>query len=149
VTQPTGDEMADIFWDTNMFIYLLEGSPAFGQAVKNLRREMLQRNDRLITSAMTIGEVLVKPVSLGNTMLAARYKAFFASSQVTVSSFDLGAADAYARIRQDRSIGPSDAIQLACAAAANVDLFITNDNRLKRKVVPGIKFISSLSEAPI
>lgn len=56
---------------------------------------------------------------------------------------------AYARIRSDRSIKPPDAIQLACASAAEVDLFITNDDRLSQKSVPGIQFLSSLHKAPL
>jgi predicted nucleic acid-binding protein len=140
--------LANIFWDTNLFIYLLEGSALFGPTVKDLRRRMLQRNDRLFTSAMTIGEILVKPLSSGNNALAVRYRAFFAAPQVTVSFFDLDAAEAYATIRNDPAIKPADAIQLACAASAEVDLFITNDNRLSKRNVPGIKFISALSEAP-
>ncbi len=141
--------MANIFWDTNLFIYLLEDSPGFGATVQDLRRRMLRRNDRLFTSAMTIGEVLVKPLSTGHNSLAERYRVLFSSPQLTISPFDLGAAEAYARIRQDRGLHPADAIQLACAASAEIDLFITNDSRLSRKNVPGIKFISGLSEAPI
>lgn len=53
----------------------------------------------------------------------------------------------YATIRHDRSIKAPDAIQLACAAQAGVDLFITNDDRLSRAVVPGIQFITSLERA--
>lgn len=144
-----GGYLANVFWDTNLFIYLLEDSPKFGQAVEDLRRTMLRRNDRLLTSAMTVGEVLVKPVSTRNTVLANRYRKFFDSSHMTISVFDLAAAEAYARIRADRSIQPADAIQLACAASAEVDLFITNDDRLSQKNVPGINFITSLSRAPI
>ena len=141
--------MANIFWDTNLFIYLLEGSTSFGGVVKDLRRRMLQRNDRLFTSVITIGEILVKPLSTGDNLLANRYRTFFTGPQLTVSTFDLDAAEAYALIRQDRGIHPADAIQLACAAAAEIDLFITNDSRLSKKNIPGIKFISGLSEAPI
>jgi len=141
--------LANIFWDTNLFIYLLEGSPGFGAAVRDLHRRMLHRHDRLFTSAMTVGEVLVKPLSTGHRSLAERYRALFAAPELTISPFGLDAAEAYARIRQDRAINPADAIQLACAAAAEVDLFITNDGRLSRKNIPGIKFISGLSEAPI
>jgi predicted nucleic acid-binding protein len=140
----------NIFWDTNLFIYLFEDSPQFGQAVEDLRRRMLRRNDRLLTSAMSVGEVLVKPVSMGNTALVDRYRAYFATSHITVSAFDFGAAEAYARIRQDRGIKPADAIQLACAASAKADLFITNDDRLSQKNVPGVSFfITSLSGAPL
>ncbi len=141
--------MANIFWDTNVFVYLFEDHPEYGHRVDDLRREMLRRNDRLFTSTITIGEILVKPLSRGDRALAKQYRELFASPQVTVSTFDLDAAEAYAIIRQDRTITPPDAIQLACAAAAQVDLFITNDTRLRRKNIPGIKFISSLAEAPI
>jgi uncharacterized protein len=141
--------MANIFWDTNLFIYLLEGSQGWGVAVRDLRRRMLERNDRLFTSAMTVGEILVKPVATGHISLAEQYRKLFKTPQLTISTFDFDAAEAYAAIRRDRAIHPADAIQLACAAAAGIDLFITNDNRLSRKNVAGIKFISSLSEAPM
>jgi predicted nucleic acid-binding protein len=139
-----------IFWDTNLFIYLLEDSPHFGQAVADLRRRMLHRHDRLFTSAMTVGEVLVKPLSTGNTELADRYRSLFTGPHVTISAFDFGAAEAYANIRQDRSIYPADAIQLACAESAKADLFITNDDRLTQKNIPGVSFfIASLTRAPV
>jgi predicted nucleic acid-binding protein len=83
-------------------------------------------------------------------VLAERYRKFFVSSFLTVSAFDLGAAEAYAQIRQNRSIRPPDAIQLACAVSAGADLFITNDDRLSQKTVPGVGFfITSLSRAPL
>ena len=40
-------------------------------------------------------------------------------------------------------------MQLACAAVAGVDMFITNDQRLSRHVVPGIHFIQSLDGAAL
>ncbi len=63
--------------------------------------------------------------------------------------FDRRAAPRFAEIRQDRSVRASDAIQLACAAVAGTDLFITNDKRLRRKQVRGIQFIQSLEEVAI
>src|SRR5260370_9787112 len=71
-----GGFVANVFWDTNLFIYLLEDSPEFGQVVENLRRRMLRRNDRLFTTAMTVGEVLVNPLSTSDSSLADRYRAF-------------------------------------------------------------------------
>jgi hypothetical protein len=49
--------------------------------------------------------------------------------------------------RYDRTIRPPDAIQLACAAQAEVDLFIANDDRLSTKSVSRIHFITSLARA--
>lgn len=110
---------------------------------------MLQRGDRLFTSTLTVGEILAGPSLSGDLELAQRYMTFFQSPSLGITPFDLKAASLYARIRQDRTIKRPDAVQLACAAAAEADLFITNDARLSRKVVPGINFISSLERAPI
>ena len=141
--------MALIFWDTNLFIYLLEQNSAFGEAVRQLRLRMLARGDDLATSALTAGEVLVGPLRHGNDAIYKQYCSVFSQPEIRVVAFDLDAAAHYAHIRQDRSIDPPDAIQLACAAAAKVDLFITNDDRLSRKKVPGIHFVTSLARAPI
>ena len=107
---------------------------------------MLEREDELCTSALALGEVLVKPIERGDLGLQHRYEQAFAAG-ATVLSFDRAAARRYAAIRADRGIRAPDAIQLACAAEAGVDLFITNDERLSRKIVPGIQFITSLERA--
>ena len=65
---------------------------------------------------------------------------------MTLDPFDQSVARMYASVRQDRSISPPDAIQLSCAAVAQVDLFVTNDDRLSRKVVPGIQFVAALDK---
>jgi predicted nucleic acid-binding protein len=110
---------------------------------------MLARGDGLATSALTIGEVLVRPVRVRNDAVYKQYLSIFSQPEIRVLKFDLEAAGHYAHIRQDKSIQPPDAIQLACAASAGIDLFITNDDRLSRKNIPGINFITSLARAPI
>lgn len=95
---------------------------------------------------LTLGEVLTKPVEASNQALRQAYEAALARGAVLVP-FDRGAARRYASIRADRTIRPPDAIQLACAAEAGVDLFITNDDRLSQKIVPGVQFIASLGRA--
>ena len=96
------------------------------------------------TGALTLGEVLVSPYENRDANLVARYKALLSPPVVDVLDFTSDAADHYARIRADRGIARGDAMQLACAAAANVDLFLTNDHRLQGKVIPGIQFIGGL-----
>ena len=131
-----------IFWDTNLFVYLLEGKSQ-GKQVAELRQRMIEREDELLTSALTLGEVLVKPVETGDQALKRRYEHAITTG-ATVVPFDVEAAPRFADIRRDRSIRAPDAIQLACASAAGTDLFITNDNRLSRKNIPGIQFIQHL-----
>jgi predicted nucleic acid-binding protein len=138
--------MSRVFWDTNLFIYLIEGAGDRAEAVLRLRERMLARKDRLFTSTLTLGEVLVKPTEANQPELAAKYEELLTTG-ATILTFDVKAARTFATIRRDRTIRPPDAIQLACAAQANVDLFITNDDRLSQKVVPGIQFVTSLDKA--
>jgi predicted nucleic acid-binding protein len=135
-----------VFWDTNLFIYLLEGGAHAGQ-VAALRERMRERGDQLVTSAMTLAEVLVKPLAENRHDLVDQYEQALTSAHVLLIPFDRSCARTYARLRQHKSIRPPDAIQLSCAAAARCDLFITNDDRLSRLVVPGIQFIVSLGRA--
>jgi predicted nucleic acid-binding protein len=137
-----------VFWDTNLFIYLFEGRSPFRERVVALRKAMLERGDQLVTSTLTLGEVLVKPMEIGDAALCSRYEAALTGSSLLIP-FTALAARAYARLRRDRGIRPPDAIQLACAASVGVDLFITNDARLQSVRVDGIQFIVPLDRAPI
>lgn len=137
--------MSRVFWDTNLFVYLLEGG-ARSERVAALRQRMIERGDALLTSALTLGELLVKPLEAGDRALAERCERAIRSG-ATVVPFDDRCARPFAEIRRDRAIRPPDAIQLACAAAAGTDLFITNDARLSRKTVQGIQFIQPLEGA--
>ena len=67
---------------------------------------------------------------------------------VELLPFDAVAAESYAEIRARHRTKPADSIHLACAAAAGVDLFLTNDIELARLDVPGIGFIAGL-DAPV
>ena len=140
--------MSRIFWDTNLFIYLLEDYGKFSKIVEDLRRNMLARGDQLLTSALTLGEILVKPVEKGDSDLLQRYEEAITQA-ASLLSFDWKAARLYASIRRDRSLRPPDVVQLACAASAHVDLFITNDRRLQGKHIEGIQFIVALDQVPI
>jgi predicted nucleic acid-binding protein len=140
--------MSRIFWDTNLFIYLLEPNEEFSAITKELRIKMLTRGDQLLTSTITLGEVLVKPTQAGDTERCRKYERAISSAAILVP-FDIKAARHYASIKTSRSVPAPDAVQLSCAASAGVDLFITNDDRLQNKQVPGIQFIVPLGRVPI
>ena len=140
--------MSRIFWDTNLFVYLLEDKGERTEQVVALRQRMIERQDQLLTSALTLSEILVKPLQAGDRELMRHYERAITAS-AAVLPFDQAASAAFATVRQNPSIHPADAIQLACASAAGVDMFITNDQRLSRHVVPGIHFIQSLGGAAL
>jgi uncharacterized protein len=140
--------MSRIFWDTNLFVYLFEDYKALSKRTEELRAKMLTRGDQLVTSTLTIGEVLVKPLELGATDVCQQYEKAITASALVIP-FDLKAAKIYASLRQDRSLRAPDAVQLACAASTGVDLFVTNDTHLQGKHVKGIQFIVPLESVPL
>ena len=140
--------MARVFWDTNLFIYLFEKNAEWSPRVIDLRRRMLARGDELLTSYLTVGEVITKPKQLNNAMLERSYLNFFSGGSVELVAFSLDAAQRYGDIRSRERIRPADAIQLACASAARTDLFVTNDNRLSGLVVSGVTFVTGIERVP-
>jgi predicted nucleic acid-binding protein len=140
--------MARIFWDTNLFIYLFEHNAEWSGRVIEFRQRMLERRDQLLTSYLTLGEALTKPRETHNSVLEKSYLNFFTNGPVELIAFELEAAKQYPEIRCRERIRPADAIQLACAAAARTDLFVTNDNRLSGMAVSGITFITGINRIP-
>ena len=61
--------MSRIFWDTNLFVYLLEDKGELTERVVALRERMVERSDELLTSTLTLGEILVRPVEVGDERL--------------------------------------------------------------------------------
>jgi predicted nucleic acid-binding protein len=140
--------MSRIFFDTNVFVYLFEDYEPFSSMVDACWRRMIQRGDDLVTSAMTLGELLVKPSKMGQTSLIEQYDRAI-RSRAQVINFDASVAWRYATLRSTHNIRNPDAIQLACASNFGVDLFITNDKQLHKLTVPGIGFITPLDKVPL
>jgi len=140
--------MRRIFFDTNLFIYMFEGQEPYRSRMIQIRRRMLERGDRLVTSAMTLGEVLVRPTKLAQTSLIEQYDHAIRSTSEIIA-FDAQIAWRYASLRATHTLRSADAIQLACAAQFGVDLFVTNDKDLHTLDVPGIGFIAPLDKVPL
>jgi len=142
--------MSRIFWDTNLFIYFFENYGNESQRTKALLQRMSERGDELFTTTLTIGEVIIQPLRQGDLDRCDRYENAI-RTYANVLTFDIAAARNFAILRANskQNIRPPDAIQLACAATARVDLFLTNDTHLHNLHIEGIHFITSVDRAPI
>ena len=87
-------KVSRIFWDTNLFIYLIEDRGVRAKQVAALRQRMIERGDDLLTSALTLGEVLVKPMDTGDTGLMRRYEQAIELG-TTIVLFELRAAPTF------------------------------------------------------
>jgi len=139
--------MSRIYWDTMLFIYFLEGHTQFGPRVQQIHQEMNRRGDTLCTSVFTVGEILIGPQKRKAFEKLKDTKDYFESDEIELIPFKMSTAEVYGSIRAGNSILPADAIHLASAAEAQSDLFLTNDKKLQRLSIPGIKFIAGLDGA--
>jgi len=135
--------MSRIYWDSMLFIYWLEDNSLFANRVAALHDRMRDRQDELITSAFTLGEVLAGAYRK-SAPAADAVRVALLSLLSEVVPFTSETADHYARIRGSTGIAAPDAIHLACAASARTDLFLTNDKNLVGRAIPGIQFIAGL-----
>jgi predicted nucleic acid-binding protein len=114
-----------------------------------LRLELGYRWEAAAASALhqliyRLGEILVGPYKLGSSQTARQIREVFREPLVEVIPYPLETADFYGRIRAQHGVSPVDSIRLACAAQAQIDLFLTNDAALVGKIIPGIQFIAGL-----
>jgi predicted nucleic acid-binding protein len=133
-----------IYWDTMLFVYFIEASPQYGERVKGIWAAMQGRGDTLCSSVFTVGEALTGSYKRGTPEAAAQVREFLQPPRVELIPFTMDVADRYAQIRARNRVSPPDAIHLASAAQAGVDLFLTNDNRLHGLVIRGIDFIAGI-----
>jgi predicted nucleic acid-binding protein len=124
--------------DTAVFIYLIEEDPRFLPLLEPLFREADRGSRELVTSALTLLEVLVVPYRAGNHLLADQYEALLTRSRgirvVDLSREQLRAA---ALLRATTGIKTPDALQLSAAIGARCGTFLTNDRHLPS--VPGLQ----------
>jgi predicted nucleic acid-binding protein len=127
-----------------VFVYWLENHPSYAPRVEHIFQSMLARGDRFCASYLLIGEVLARPLKEKQVQLVEQIEQFFDSGLVEMLPFDRAAAGQFARLRATTNVSPADAIHLACAAAAGVDLFLTHDKDLHKLQTGGIQFIVGL-----
>lgn len=109
-------------------IYYIEEHPAF---IANIRPffEAAERNEfRIVTSLVTLIEVLVHPLREDRPDLAGEYRnILLQSASLTAIPLDEAIAEEAARLRAIHNIRTPDAIQLATAIRAGASWFLTSD----------------------
>ena len=126
--------------DTALFIYLIEEHPRFLPALRHLFAEADAGIRRLVTSAVTLLEVLVVPFRAGNRALAARYEALLTNSRgLSLVEIDRAQLRTAAQLRAAYGLRTPDAIQVAAAMGEGCATLVTNDRALRS--VPGLQVV--------
>ena len=119
--------------DTGPLIYYMEEHPAFLAKIKPFF-EAAERNEfRIVTSFVTLIEVLVRPLREGRPELAEEYRNILLQSPaLTAIPLDEGIAEEAAGLRARHKLRTPDAIQLATAIRSGASWFLTNDAELAK-----------------
>lgn len=122
------------FWDTNLFVYLWEEGP-YARMAGEFASWISKSNHQVVTSTLTLGEILVHPFRLGNETRVNEYERAF--SKLELLPFTVHVAREFARLRANHpSLRPPDAMQIATAACSGAEYFVTNDSRLSSVPFP-------------
>jgi predicted nucleic acid-binding protein len=125
--------------DASAFIYYIEDDPRYAPLLEPVFTRA-GRDVAVVTSAMTLLEVMVLPIRRGQVQLAEKYDQLLTRSRgvklVDITRDQLRAA---ASLRAVLPIKTPDALQVVAATSTGCKVFITNDRRLP--VIPGLRVI--------
>lgn len=126
--------------DTSLFIYFIEENPRFLPLVEPLFAQADAGARELVTSALTLLEVLVIPYRAGDRSLAERYEQLITRSRgIRVIDLSRDQLRDAAQLRAATGVKTPDALQLGAAIACRCTAFITNDRRIP--LVPGTRVL--------
>ena len=119
--------------DTSIFIYFIEKkNPAYIQTLREFFKKNKDGKIRLVTSTITLLEVLVQPFKQSRYDLVEKYKKILEESEyIELVDFNTLISEIAAKIRAKSGIRTPDAIQIGTSVHSNADYFLTNDKRLK------------------
>jgi predicted nucleic acid-binding protein len=126
--------------DTAPLIYFIEKHPVYAPVITPFFEELDRGSFRVITSTLTLTEVLVHPFRNGKSDLADRYFQILTTSKnlAVLPVSDIIAIEA-ARLRASRGLRTPDAIQMATALIGGATSFLTNDAGIAP--IPGLRII--------
>lgn len=117
--------------DTAPLIYFIEENLNYLDVTDAFFEAMFRGEFSVVTSVLTITEVLVYPLRQGNTVLAQQYREILFNSQgLTAIEVFPDIAKNAAQLRADYNLRTPDAIQMATAIHGGASFFLTNDARL-------------------
>ena len=123
-----------VAFDTAPLIYYIEEHPDYLPLADELFDAFDQGNARGMTSALTLHEVLVKPLRDERQDLADKYREVLTTSaNVTIHAIDLSICETAARMRAKYTwLRAPDALQIGTAITGGAQIIVTNDERWSR-----------------
>ncbi len=126
--------------DTTPLIYFIEENPIYLETVRPFFEAMDCGKFSVLTSIVTLLEVLVHPFRRGDIELAQQYRDILLNAEgLSTILLSQDIAEDAARLRAAHNIRTPDAIQLATAIHKGASFFLTNAGRLPS--LPGLNIL--------
>ena len=135
-------ELADqrVYVDTNAFVYFLERHPALYERVLPLFEAAARGSLQLVTSELTVAELLVQPYKVGRADIAATYRRFLKDEGlIDLVPVSLNVLESAAASRAALGGSLADAIHVASASLSDCAAFATNAQGIRS--APPLKII--------
>jgi predicted nucleic acid-binding protein len=117
--------------DTAPIIYFIEQNPTYLESVRAFFAAINRGEFQVVTSTLTLTEVLVHPLKAGNVELACEYRDIILNQEhLTTFPVSAAIAERAAQLRASYHLRTPDAIQIATAIQEGATVFLTNDGRL-------------------
>lgn len=117
--------------DTAPLIYFIEQNSMYLESVRAFFTAMNRGEFRVVTSTLTLTEVLVHPLRARDEALAREYRdIIFDQANLTTFPVSAAIAERAAQLRASHNLRTPDAIQIATAIEEDATVFLTNDARL-------------------
>jgi predicted nucleic acid-binding protein len=119
--------------DTAPLIYFIEDVAPYADLIAPVFTLLENRHLRVVTSTITLAEILTKPLAEKKFDLIDEIKFTLKSfSTLSIVAIDERLAEAAALVRARYTVRLPDALQIASAIQGEATLFLTNDKRVKK-----------------
>ncbi len=125
--------------DTAPLIYFIEEHTTYLGALKEFFETVDKEEVNVVTSTITLTEVLVHPLRSQNVDLAAEYREILLNSNITTLDISSQIAEYGALLRSQYNLRTPDALQIDTAIKSGAGFFLTNDTKLPK--IPTIDYL--------
>lgn len=134
-----------VYLDTAPIIYAVEKHINFWPLLEPFWIDVGSGAINIVTSELTLLEVLVAPIRLDNEPLIDAYQEIFSSKGIEPIPIDTGILRHAARLRATQNFKTPDAIHAATAMLSNCHHFVSNDEGFRRLSAIDVTILSDLT----
>ena len=125
--------VSKVYFDAAPLVYYVEENPAYVKQMDAIIEQIEQTAVEAFSSVILLPEVLMLPTRLGKTQLVKAYREILFNSQhFQLVAVSLQIGERATGLRAQYNLRTPDAIHMATALETGCEVFLTNDNGLKR-----------------